>query len=116
MVKIYGIKNCDTMKKAFAWLQENGIAFELQDYKKGALTAALASQWISVLGLEAIINKRGTTYRKLDETQKAALENPASAVDIMLAEPSLIKRPLLEANGKQLLGFSQDSYQAFFKS
>jgi arsenate reductase (glutaredoxin) len=116
MVKIYGIKNCDTMKKAFVWLQENGIAYELQDYKKGILNAALAASWLEELGPEALINKRGTTFRKLNDAQKSALENPSSAVAVLLAEPSLIKRPLLDANGKKLLGFSADSYQTFFKS
>ena len=111
--KIYGIKNCDTMKKAFKWLDNQGINYEFQDYKKEAPSEAQASQWVKELGWENVINKRGTTWRKLEEQTKESMNN-TSAVEVMLENPSIIKRPLIEHNGTTLLGFKEADYQALF--
>jgi len=113
--KIYGIKNCDTMKKAFKWLDAQGISYEFQDYKKEAPSKEQASQWIELLGWENVINKRGTTWRKLDDTTKESMNNE-QAITVMLDNPSIIKRPLIEHNDQTLLGFKEADYQALFNS
>ena len=111
--KIYGIKNCDTMKKAFKWLEAQGINYDFQDYKKEAPSETQAKDWVESLGWENVINKRGTTWRKLDDQTKDSMNNEL-AVKTMLDNPSIIKRPLIEHNGKTLLGFKEADYQALF--
>lgn len=113
--KIYGIKNCDTMKKAFKWLESKGVSYEFQDYKKDAPSEEQAKQWIEILGWENVINKRGTTWRKLDDDLKDSM-NKQKAVEVILDNPSIIKRPLLEHNGETILGFKEADYQALFES
>ena len=112
-INIYGIKNCDTMKKAFAWLKAEGLNYEFHDYKQQVLTPELLNTFIDALGYEAMINKRGTTWRNLDETTKDAL-NETSAKALMLANPSLIKRPLLVYNNHHHLGFKPELYAQIF--
>lgn len=114
MVDIYGIKNCDTMKKAFRWLDDNKIEYRFHDYKKEGVEETLAKQWLEQLGWEEIINKRGTTWRKLDEETKAAMNNELALKTIM-EQPSMIKRPLLIKNNEITLGFKEPDYQAAFK-
>ncbi|HEX4869577.1 MAG TPA: ArsC family reductase [Moraxellaceae bacterium] len=110
MVTIYGIKNCDTMKKAFAWLEANGIGYDFHDYKKSGIDAATLARWEKVLGWEVLLNRRGTTWRKLDAATQAAIDR-ASALRLMQEQPSLIRRPVL-AHGKELLcGFDADAWQ-----
>ncbi|MEP3348953.1 MAG: ArsC family reductase [Marinomonas sp.] len=109
MIDIYGIKNCDTMKKAFRWLEEHKIEYRFHDYKKEALETETAKAWIDELGWESIINKRGTTWRKLDEGTKSSMNNEL-AVETVINQPSMIKRPLIIANGKIHLGFNSDEY------
>jgi Spx/MgsR family transcriptional regulator len=111
--KIYGIKNCDTMKKAFKWLDAQGINYDFQDYKKTAPSQDQATNWVNTLGWENVINKRGTTWRKLDEDTKNAMSEEL-AVQVMLENPSIIKRPILEHQDKTLLGFKEAEYQALF--
>lgn len=113
MTIIYGIKNCDTMKKAFAWLKDNGIEYQFHDYKKDGLTDELLDQFIAQLGWEALLNTRGTTWRKLPEDIRTNI-NEASARTLMLDNASIIKRPLVIHNGSYLLGFKVEQYQAFF--
>ncbi|MFC3150472.1 ArsC family reductase [Litoribrevibacter euphylliae] len=113
--RIYGIKNCDTMKKAFKWLDAQGINYEFQDYKKEAPSEEQANVWVKQLGWENVINKRGTTWRKLDDEIKESM-NDQHAVKVMLENPSIIKRPLLEHNGQTLLGFKEADYQTLFNS
>ncbi|MEW8500396.1 MAG: ArsC family reductase, partial [Candidatus Thiodiazotropha taylori] len=104
MVKMYGIPNCDTIKKARRWLDDQGVAYEFHDYKKAGVDEAMLTAWIGQLGWESLLNKRSTTWRQLDEAAKANLDEK-QAIQIMLANPSIIKRPLLD-DGKQLhLGF-----------
>lgn len=113
MTLIYGIKNCDTMKKAMTWLTQNNIEFQFHDYRKDGLEAEQLKQWIKDLGWESIINKRGTTWRALDDETKSTM-NDEKALAHALAQPAMIKRPLLIEQGKITLGFKAAEYQALF--
>jgi arsenate reductase len=109
MLTVYGIKNCDTMKKAFAWLNENGIAYEFHDYKKSGISAAQLKKWEKSLGWEALLNRRGTTWRKLDVSTQTTIDRDA-ALRLMQEQPSLIKRPVVVDNdGGLLCGFDAEA-------
>lgn len=115
-MKIYGIKNCDTMKKALKWLEANGTDFKFHDYKKAGLSAKLADELLANVDVSILINVRGTTFRQLSDDDKAAIkdqQDKATAKRIMLDNPSVIKRPVLEHNGKYLVGFKPEQYVAF---
>jgi Spx/MgsR family transcriptional regulator len=114
MLKLYGIKNCSTMKNASNWLANHGLDFELHDYKKQGLGAARLQTWVTELGWEALVNRRGTTWRTLPEAEREGI-NAASAIELMLANPSLIKRPVLDLGTRRLVGFSPDTYAAALK-
>lgn len=116
MITMFGIKNCDTIKKARKWLESEGIDYQFHDYKKDGLSPELLAAWIEDLGWEPLVNKRGTTWRKLPDDVKESIDQ-ASASQIMLENTSIIKRPLLvdDANNK-LLGFKADDYQSFVNS
>lgn len=111
---LYGIPNCDTIKKCRLWLDERHIAYHFHDYRKAGLTEPMLTTFIQQLGLEALINKRGTTYRALSQEQKSALESATTAQPLLLAHPALIKRPLLCYDGNYLLGFDKERYAALF--
>lgn len=110
-VTIYGIKNCDTMKKARAALEGAGIAHAFHDYKTAGITREKLEAWIGQVGWEKLVNKAGTTFRKLPEAERADLDED-KAIALMLAHPSLIKRPVLEAGGRLLVGFNPAAYAA----
>ena len=110
---IYGIKNCDTMKKAFIWLDAHGIAYDFHDYKKAGVTNAQLTQWCRAAGWQAVLNRAGTTFRKLDDAIKQALTQD-KAIALMIDQPSMIKRPILEADGKLEIGFKPERYTALF--
>lgn len=111
---LYGIKNCDTVKKARRWLDENGTGYRFHDYRADGLDDALLQQLIDKQGWEAMLNTKGTTWRKLDEATRTACDNQAAAKTLMLEHPAIIKRPfLLAASGQSLLGFKPESYQQF---
>jgi arsenate reductase len=110
MIKIYGIPNCDTMKKARKWLDANHLDYEFHDYKKLGVPEKNLKQWITKAGWETVLNKRGTTWRKLDEHTKNNID-ATSAIQIMLDNPSIIKRPVLESDNTLLIGFSEDEYK-----
>jgi len=112
-VTIYGIKNCDTMKKAFAWLGARGVTYDFHDYKKVGVTNAQLTQWCRAAGWQAVLNRAGPTFRKLDDADKEALTQ-ARAIALMIAQPSMIKRPILEAGGKLEIGFNPERYAALF--
>lgn len=112
-VALYGIKTCDTMRKARAWLDEHGIAYAFHDYKSQGIDAEHLKKWIQQVGWEKLLNKAGTTFRKLPEAEKANLTE-ARAVALMVAQPSMIKRPVLEAEGALEVGFKPDVYERFF--
>jgi len=111
MTTLYGIRNCDTMKKAWSWLDAQGIAYTLHDYKKSGIDRATLERWSDVLGWEALLNRAGTTFRKLPDAAKADLTRD-TAVDLMIAQPSMIKRPVLESGDTLLAGFKPDVYAA----
>src|SRR5579864_5092672 len=106
-VTIYGIKNCDTMKKAFTWLDGRGVGYEFHDYKKAGVTTAQLGRWCREAGWQAGLNRAGTTFRKLDDADKQALTQD-KAVALMAEQPSMIKRPILEAGGKLEIGFKPE--------
>lgn len=114
MLMVYGIKNCSTMKKCFDWLAQHQIAYEFFDYKKQTIDLAVLQYWIEQLGLEAVINKRGTTWRKLTDEQKTQAEQVDEAIILLQTQPSMIKRPMItDAAGKVLLqGFDVAAYEA----
>lgn len=112
-VTIYGIKNCDTMKKARAWLDSHGVAYDFHDYKTAGLDAARLAGWADRVGWETLLNRAGTTFRKLPDADKAGLTE-AKAIALMLAQPSMIKRPVLEQGGKLLVGFRPEAYAEVF--
>jgi arsenate reductase len=107
---IHGIKNCDTMKKARAWLDERGVDYSFHDYKTAGIERARLEGWCKKLGWETLLNRNGTTFRKLPDKDKAGLD-AKKAVALMLAQPSMIKRPVLElGGGKLLVGFTPELY------
>lgn len=106
---LYGIPNCDTMKKARVWLDRQGVAYRFHDYRKAGIDRATLEGWAATLGWEALLNRSGTTFRKLSDTDKADLD-PARAIDLMLAQPSMIRRPVLVGDGWIETGFKPDAY------
>lgn len=112
MVRIYGIKNCETMKKAFAWCEENGIEFVFHDYRKQGVERDRLVQWCRHLGWKSLVNTRGTTWRKLTPEQQA-IATQSQAVALMLEYPSLIKRPVVETGAQLLVGFDPRLFASF---
>ncbi|EQB4330519.1 ArsC family reductase [Providencia stuartii] len=111
---MYGIKNCDTIKKARRYLEDNGINYQFHDYRVEGIDDALLSTLIAQLGWEVLVNKRGTTWRKLSDAEKNAVVDAESAKKVLLAEPAMIKRPILvSADNRYLVGFSANEYQQF---
>lgn len=105
-IKVYGIKNCDTMKKAFSFLDEKGFSYEFIDYKKQKPSQELLESFLAKTSLETLVNKQGTTYRKMDDSQKAALEKKETALPILIENSSMIKRPVITyPDGSLTLGF-----------
>ncbi|MDR5019525.1 ArsC family reductase [Yersinia rochesterensis] len=116
LLRLYGIKNCDTIKKARRWLEEQGITYQFHDYRVDGLSDEQLQGFIDKLGWEPLLNTSGTTWRKLPQTQRDTITDAQSAKLLMLEQPAIIKRPLLEAaNGEMLLGFKIESYQLFIQ-
>jgi arsenate reductase len=111
---LYGIKNCDTMKKAFAWLADHGVPYDFHDYKAVGIDAAKLRAWSRQVGWEILLNTRGTTWRKLTPAQQANLDE-ARAIRLMVEHPSLIKRPVMEHGKDILVGFAPERYAAMVK-
>jgi len=110
MIKIYGIPNCDTIKKARKWLEKNNLEYEFHDYKKLGVPEKNLKRWVKKAGWEAVLNKRGTTWRKLDDAIKNNIDE-TSAIQVMFDNPSAIKRPVLEKDQTLLVGFKEDEYK-----
>ena len=108
---LYGIPNCDTMKKARSWLEAQRVEYDFHDYKKAGIERAKLESWLKAVGWEVLLNRAGTTFRKLPDAAKANL-NEAKAVKLMLEQPSMIKRPVLERGKTVLVGFSPEKYAA----
>ncbi|WP_298009938.1 ArsC family reductase [uncultured Aquabacterium sp.] len=114
---VYGIPNCSTVKKARAWLEERGVAYTFHDYKKQGVPAERLDAWISAVGWEKLVNRQGTTWRKLDEATREGVADAASAKAVMLAQASVIKRPVIEQNGRVLtVGFDAAATEALAAS
>lgn len=113
-LKLYGIPNCTTVKKARAWLAEHGHDATFHDFKKQGVEAAWLREVAAQTGWQALVNTRGTTWRKLDDAAKAAVVDERGAISLMLAQPSVIKRPVLEHDGRYHLGFDEAHYHAIF--
>lgn len=111
---MYGIPNCDTVKKARTWLADNGIEFAFHDFKKQGLTQEIVQSWLHDLGWEVLVNRKGTTWRKLSDEQRAAVVDAASASALMLANPSVVKRPVLVGAGPASVGFAPAQYAEKF--
>ena len=109
--RLYGIPNCDTIKKARAWLESRRVEYEFHDYKKSGIERAQLESWIQTVGWEVLLNRAGTTFKKLPDGAKANLTE-AKAVKLMLEQPSMIKRPVLERGKTLLVGFSPEKYAA----
>jgi arsenate reductase len=112
---LYGIRNCDTMKKARAWLDAHGVAYAFHDYKVAGIDAARLDDWIGRVGWEVLLNRAGTTFRKLPEADRADID-AAKATALMLAQPSMIRRPVLDTGDALLVGFKPERYDVALKS
>ncbi|MDH6265005.1 Spx/MgsR family transcriptional regulator [Rhizobium sp. SG_E_25_P2] len=110
---IYGIKNCDTMKKAFAWLDGHGVDYRFHDYKKEPPAPEAIAAWVDALGWETVLNRAGTTFKKLPEEDRTDLDRD-KAIRLMAAQPSMIKRPILDRDGSVTAGFKPDLYAGVF--
>ena len=113
MIKLYGIPNCDTIKKARRWLQDHDIDYQFHDYKKSGIEAQKLNAWIGRVGWEVLLNRRGMMWRKTPQEVRDAIDQH-SATQLMLETPSIIKRPVLEMDSGITVGFSEDSYQQLF--
>jgi Spx/MgsR family transcriptional regulator len=112
---VYGIPNCDTVKKARVWLEEHGVPFEFHDFKKAGVSNALIRDWLKDVPLDQLINKRGTTWRGLSDVHKAEADTTGGAIALMIHKPSIIKRPVVVVNGRvKTLGFSAEQYETLF--
>jgi arsenate reductase (glutaredoxin) len=110
---MFGIPNCDTVKKARVWLDQHGVAYAFHDYKKSGIDRAHLEQWVAAHGWETVLNRSGTTFRALPDADKADL-TADKAIRLMLAQPSMIKRPVLDLGDRTLVGFKPDIYAAAF--
>jgi arsenate reductase len=113
LATLYGIKACDTMKKARDWLAGKGVAYDFHDYKAVGITSAKLAEWSREVGWETLLNRAGTTFRNLPEADKRELDE-AKAIALMTAQPSMIKRPVLEHGGRVLVGFKPAAYEVEF--
>jgi arsenate reductase len=111
MITLYGIPNCDTVKKARTWLDQNGVAYVFHDYKKAGIDRARLETWVAELGWETVLNRSGTTFRALPDADKAGVD-AVKAVTLMSAQPSMIKRPMLDLGDQRVAGFKPDVYAA----
>ena len=112
--QIFGISNCDSMKKARSWLTENDVEYEFHDYKKTSIDEETLRDWISTVGWEVLLNRRGTTWRKVPEEIRGSIDE-STAIDLMLKNPSIIKRPVLRVESLVEVGFKPEQYAKIFK-
>jgi len=116
MIKLYGIKNCDTVKKAMKWLAENGIEYQFHDYKKDGIDLVKLREFVKKFGWEKLVNRKGTTWRQLSEVEQKKIINDEAAPELMLEKPSIIKRPIIDLGSKQIIGFDEMEYENIFRS
>lgn len=113
MITMYGIPNCDTVKKARTWLEKGGVAYSFHDYKKAGIDKAMLEGWARQVGWETLLNRAGLTFKKLPDDSKEGLSEK-KAIALMLAQPSMIKRPVVEKKGKITVGFKPETYEKVF--
>lgn len=111
-IQFYGIPNCDSVKKARKWLEAQGIDYAFNDFKKSGPSVSAVSGWIADKGVDVVLNRRGTTFRKLSDSEKALADDAVGAVALLVANPSMIKRPVVEHDGGLLVGFKADEWAA----
>jgi arsenate reductase len=114
-MKVYGITNCNTVKKAVDWIKRNSGAFEFHDYKKNGITKEKLQEWSKEVGWEKLLNKKGTTWRGLSPDQQQHVKKDTTAIELRIEKPSLIKRPVIETGGKLIVGFDEEEYAANIK-
>lgn len=114
-MKVYGIPNCNTVKKAIDWLRNHDAEYEFHDYKKQGITKDKLKEWSKQVGWEKLINKKGTTWRALSPEEQQKVTNQKAAIELMIEKPSVIKRPVIEAGGKLIVGFEADEYSRDLK-
>lgn len=112
---VYGIPNCNTVKKALDWLKQHQVDFEFHDYKKKGITMTKLEEWAAMAGWEVLINKKGTTWRQLPPNVQQSIVNKEAAFQLIIEKPSVTKRPILESNNKILIGFDEEAFEAFLK-
>ena len=113
-ITLYGIPNCDQVRKARTWLAAHQVEYAFHDFKREGLTAALAGRWLAQAGADTLINRKGTTWRRLADPRKLAAQEPDGALSLMIAETSVIKRPVLDVDGRITVGFSENIYEQIF--
>ncbi len=111
MIKIYGIKNCDTVKKSLKWLDDRGLKYQFHDYKKAGVDEKKLTDFVEKFGFEKILNRKGTTWRMLELIEQSKVVDKISALKLMVEKPSIIKRPLLEFGSEKLVGFDESEWQ-----
>ena len=114
-MKVYGIPNCHTIKKAVDWLKNNEAGYEFHDYKKQGITKEKLKEWSKDVGWEKLVNKKGTTWRTLTPGQQQKITSEKAAIELMIEKPSVIKRPVIEAEGKLIVGFDEEEYLRILK-
>ncbi|MGZ3238152.1 MAG: ArsC family reductase [Burkholderiaceae bacterium] len=115
MITLYGIPNCDTVKKARTWLDANGVSYTFHDFKKSGIKSGLIQTWLHDVAWDVLVNRKGTTWRALSDDRKASITDDKSATALMIESPSVIKRPVLVTDNKTHVGFSEELYQQIFK-
>ena len=113
-VTLFGITNCDQVRLARAWLDCRRIAYRFHDFKREGLAPALAERWIELAGTESLLNRKGTTWRKMDDSERAAAASASGARDLMTTHPSIVKRPVLDINGRITVGFAAQTWETLF--
>lgn len=114
MLKVYGIPNCDTIKKSITWLKNHGVAYEFHDYKKLGISQEKLEEWLTQVSWEKLVNRAGTTYKKLSDEEKTKIIDNASAIALMLEKTSVIKRPIVESDKILAVGFKEEEYEVIF--
>ena len=111
---VYGIETCDQVRKARSWLRAQDVPFRFHDFRADGLSQALLERWMGHLPWDALVNRRSTTWRQIDATRRASVVDQTSAIDLLLANPTLVRRPVLESGDRILIGFSEPTYQTLF--
>ena len=114
-VQVFGIPNCNTVKKARNWLEDHGIPYDFQDFKKIEVSQSLLKEWLSKVAVDELINRKGTTWRGLSDSQKESVNTKSGAIALMIEKPSVIKRPVTVVNQNISLGFTPEIYEDIFK-